>query len=164
MMLTSNGYWLIGRENAGGPHRSRRNWRRKQQGPCQCWDGGWDSGHGSSNGSSGLRISATCSLSIVMPIPRLLSSIDERERGDAHEQTVRRVRRWEGWEGWRASVGLGFEWLRDAPDDTVPVVTAQRRLHARHTLVRHALQKTDVETEPERAHSTTTRQIDCLVV
>ena len=34
-----------------------------------------------------------------------------------------------------------------SPDDTVPVVTAQRRLHARHTLVRHSLQKTDVETE-----------------
>jgi len=28
------------RRTAGGPHRSRRNWRRKQQGPCQCWDGG----------------------------------------------------------------------------------------------------------------------------
>jgi len=64
---------------------------------------------------------------LTMPMPRLLSSIDERERGDAHEQTVRRVRQWEGWEGWRASVGLWFVWLRDAPDDPIAVTAAELR-------------------------------------
>lgn len=83
-------------------------------------------------GAGGARRAARVGAVLTMPMPRLLSSIDERERGDAYEQTGRRVGRWEGW---RASVGLGFVWLRDAPDDTIPVTPAEARLHARHALV-----------------------------
>ena len=35
-----------------------------------------------------------------------------------------------------------------AANDTIPVLTAQARLHARDALIRHALHKTDIEADP----------------